>query len=38
MKKLFTLSLMALVASQAFAAEFPIKDKPVSIIVPFAAA
>ena len=37
MKKLFTLSLMALVASQAFAAEFPIKDKPVTIIVPFAA-
>lgn len=39
MKKLFTLSALALVAltHSAQAADFPIKDKPVTIVVPFAA-
>jgi tripartite-type tricarboxylate transporter receptor subunit TctC len=39
MKKLFTLTAMALIASTqvAQAADFPIKDKPVTIVVPFAA-
>jgi tripartite-type tricarboxylate transporter receptor subunit TctC len=38
MKKLFTLSLLALAAiTGANAADFPIKDKPVTIVVPFTA-
>ena len=39
MKKLFTLSALALVAftHNAHAADSPIKDKPVTIVVPFAA-
>jgi tripartite-type tricarboxylate transporter receptor subunit TctC len=38
MKKLFILSLFAASAlTNASASEFPIKDKPVSIVVPFAA-
>ena len=39
MKKLFTLSALALVAltHSAHAADFPIKDKPITIVVPFAA-
>jgi len=39
MKKLFALTAMALIASTqvAQAADFPIKDKPVTIVVPFAA-
>jgi tripartite-type tricarboxylate transporter receptor subunit TctC len=39
MKKLFVLSALALIASTqgAQAADFPIKDKPVTIVVPFAA-
>ncbi|PUE29086.1 hypothetical protein B9Z39_03155 [Limnohabitans sp. JirII-29] len=39
MKKLFSLSLLALAAltGGAQAADFPIKDKPITIIVPFAA-
>ncbi len=39
MKKLFTLSALAFVAltNGAQAADFPIKDKPVTIVVPFAA-
>lgn len=39
MKKLFTLSALTLVALThgAQAADFPIKDKPVTIVVPFAA-
>ena len=39
MKKLFTLTALALIASTqvAQAADFPIKDKPVTIVVPFAA-
>ena len=38
MKKLFILSLLAASAlTNASASEFPIKDKPVSIVVPFAA-
>ena len=39
MKKLFALTTLALVAftQTAQAAEFPIKDKPVTIVVPFAA-
>ena len=38
MKKLFALSVLALVTlTGANAADFPIKDKPVTIVVPFAA-
>ena len=39
MKKLFTLSLLAVAAlsSGVHAADFPIKDKPVTIVVPFTA-
>jgi tripartite-type tricarboxylate transporter receptor subunit TctC len=38
MKKLFTLSLLAVAAlSSANAADFPIKDKPVTLVVPFTA-
>ena len=39
MKKLFTLSLLAVAAlsSGVQAADFPIKDKPVTIVVPFTA-
>jgi len=38
MKKLLTLSLLAVAAlTGAQAADFPIKDKPVTIVVPFAA-
>ena len=38
MKKLFTLSLLAVAAlTGANAADFPIKDKPVTIVVPFTA-
>ena len=38
MKKLFTLSLLAVAAlTGANAADYPIKDKPVTIVVPFAA-
>jgi tripartite-type tricarboxylate transporter receptor subunit TctC len=39
MKKLFALTALALIASTqvAQAADFPIKDKPVTIVVPFAA-
>ena len=38
MKKLFALSLMTVAAlTGAHAADFPIKDKPVTIVVPFAA-
>jgi tripartite-type tricarboxylate transporter receptor subunit TctC len=38
MKKLFTLSLLAFAAiTGANAADFPIKDKPVTIVVPFTA-
>ena len=39
MKKLFALTTLALVAltQTAQAADFPIKDKPVTIVVPFAA-
>lgn len=38
MKKLFTLSLLAVaVLAGANAADYPIKDKPVTIVVPFAA-
>ena len=38
MKKLFTLSLLAVTAlTGAHAADFPIKDKPVTIVVPFTA-
>jgi tripartite-type tricarboxylate transporter receptor subunit TctC len=38
MKKLFILSLLAAAAlTNASASEFPIKDKPVTIVVPFAA-
>jgi len=38
MKKLFTLSLLAVAAlTGANAADFPVKDKPVTIVVPFTA-
>ena len=38
MKQLFTLSLLALATlTSAQAADFPVKDKPVTIVVPFAA-
>jgi tripartite-type tricarboxylate transporter receptor subunit TctC len=38
MKKLFTLSLLAMAAlTSANAADFPVKDKPVTIVVPFTA-
>ncbi len=38
MKKLFTLSLLAFAAiTGANAADFPIKDKPITIVVPFTA-
>jgi tripartite-type tricarboxylate transporter receptor subunit TctC len=38
MKKLFTLSLLAVSAlTSANAADFPVKDKPVTIVVPFTA-
>ena len=38
MKKLFTLSLLAVTAlTGAYASDFPIKDKPVTIVVPFTA-
>jgi tripartite-type tricarboxylate transporter receptor subunit TctC len=38
MKKLFTLSLLAVAAlTGANAADFPIKDKPITIVVPFTA-
>jgi tripartite-type tricarboxylate transporter receptor subunit TctC len=38
MKKLFTLSLLVAVAlTSANAADFPVKDKPVTIVVPFTA-
>jgi tripartite-type tricarboxylate transporter receptor subunit TctC len=37
MKKLMTVALASLMAFGASAADFPIKDKPISIIVPFAA-
>ena len=38
MKKLFTLSLLAVAAfTSANAADFPVKDKPVTIVVPFTA-
>lgn len=39
MKKLFTLSVLALatLATATHAADFPIKDKPVTIVVPFVA-
>ena len=38
MKKLFTLSMLAVAAlTGANAADFPIKDKPVTIVVPFTA-
>ena len=38
MKKLFTLSLLAVSAlTSAHAADFPVKDKPVTIVVPFTA-
>lgn len=38
MKKLFTLSLLAVAAlNGANAADFPIKDKPITIVVPFTA-
>ncbi|MGI9151828.1 MAG: tripartite tricarboxylate transporter substrate-binding protein [Limnohabitans sp.] len=38
MKKLFTLSLLAVTAlTGAHASDFPIKDKPVTIVVPFTA-
>lgn len=39
MKKLFSLSLLAMAAlvGGAQAADFPIKDKPITIVVPFAA-
>ncbi len=38
MKKLFTLSLLTLASmTGAMAADFPIKDKPVTIVVPFTA-
>ena len=38
MKKLFTLSLLAFAAvTGANAGDFPIKDKPVTIVVPFTA-
>lgn len=39
MKKIISLSLLTVTAltQTAFAAEFPIKDKPVTIVVPFAA-
>jgi tripartite-type tricarboxylate transporter receptor subunit TctC len=37
MKKLMTVALASLMAFGASAADFPIKDKPVTLIVPFAA-
>jgi tripartite-type tricarboxylate transporter receptor subunit TctC len=38
MKKLFTLSLLAVAAlTSANAADYPVKDKPVTIVVPFTA-
>ncbi len=39
MKKILTLSLLAIAAltQSVFATEFPIKEKPVTIVVPFAA-
>jgi tripartite-type tricarboxylate transporter receptor subunit TctC len=37
MKKLLTLALASMMAMGASAADFPIKDKPITIIVPFAA-
>ena len=38
MKKLFTLSLLAVVSlTGANATDFPVKDKPVTIVVPFTA-
>jgi tripartite-type tricarboxylate transporter receptor subunit TctC len=38
MKKLFTLSLLAVATiTGAYAADFPAKDKPITIVVPFAA-
>jgi len=38
MKQLFTLSLLAVAAlTGANASDFPVKDKPISIVVPFAA-
>ena len=37
MKKLLTLALASMMAVGANAADFPIKDKPITIIVPFAA-
>lgn len=38
MKKLFTLSLLAVATlTGAHASDFPVKDKPVTIVVPFAA-
>ena len=38
MKKLFTLSLLTIAGlTSANAADFPIKDKPVTIVVPFTA-
>lgn len=39
MKKILTLSLLAIAAliQSVFATEYPIKDKPVTIVVPFAA-
>ena len=38
MKQLFTLTLLALAAlTGANATDFPVKDKPVTIVVPFAA-
>ena len=38
MKKLFTLSVLAVAAlTSAIAADFPVKDKPITIVVPFAA-
>lgn len=37
MKKLLTVALASMMAVGAMAADFPIKDKPITIIVPFAA-
>jgi len=37
MKKLFILSLLVAAFANASASDFPIKDKPVTIVVPFAA-
>jgi hypothetical protein len=37
MKKLFILSLLVAAFTNASASDFPIKDKPVTIVVPFAA-